>query len=574
MTIRPYRAFLRRTFAVLAVLAAALCFFGGEEARAETRTLKIYYIHTGEKAEITFKRNGRYDKKGLEQLNWFLRDWRRKEPTNMDPRLFDLVWEVYQRVGATDYINVVSAYRSPETNAMLRANSSGVAQKSQHMLGKAMDFFIPGVPLAKLRATAMKLQRGGVGYYPKSGSPFVHLDVASVRAWPRMNRSQLVALFPEGHTLHLPADGKPLPGYNEALAEYKAKGAVAGSEPIQVASADDGDEDERPNLLSMLFGKKGDSAPTPSRPARQQAAPQQAAPQQAAPQQRDAEPAQRPVDILTAAVTFDNLDIPLPLSRPSVGEAGLGTPLATALVDPTPTPTATAVTGAETAADPAMALAANIPLPQTRPSALGTEEGVSVADILVSEAADPVTAEPAMEVAALQSDDRTFNDDRFGLFDGAVPVPSPRLAYAETGGAAIGVNDVPVPRPALAAAEPPAPAVVVDEPPRSQARSELARKLAEMGETTELAYNDDNDFRTLFKPTAARINASAPDSPQKGERPGEVNVALQQVTGSITANKPGDNSQVLSESPSVLVGSNKNTKNTQTVVEYFDAARF
>ena len=556
MTIRPYRAFLRRTFAVLAVLAATLCFFGGVEARAETRTLKIYFIHTGEKAEITFKRNGRYDKKGLEQLNWFLRDWRRKEPTTMNPKLFDLVWEVYQQVGATDYINVVSAYRSPETNAMLRSTSSGVAKKSQHMLGNAMDFFIPGVPLAKLRATAMKMQRGGVGYYPKSGSPFVHLDVASVRAWPRMSRNQLVALFPEGHTLHLPADGKPLPGYNEALAEYKAKGAVASSQPVQVASADDGDEDERPNLLSMLFGKRDKGSaepPTPSRPSRQQAQPQQ----------RQAEPAQRPVDILTAAVTFDNLDIPLPLSRPSAGEADLGTPLATALVDPTPT-------AVETATDPALALAAaSVPLPQTRPSALGPEEGVSVADILVSEAADPVTAEPATEVAALQQDDPAFNDDRFGLFDGDVPVPSPRLAYAETGGAAMGVNAAPTPRLALAAVEPAAP---VSDAPIDAARTELARKLSAMGETTELAYNEDADFRTLFRPTAARINAAAPVSPQKGGRPGD---AMPQTSSNdnITP-KLGNNNQVSTEPTQVLVGSKNKAQDSQTVVQYFDSARF
>ena len=114
-------------------------------ASAETRTLKLYFVHTKEKAEIIFKRNGRYDAAGLKQINQFLRDWRRNEPTKMDPRLFDLVWEAYQSVGARDYIHVVSAYRSPATNSMLRSRSKGVAQKSQHMLGKAMDFYIPGV---------------------------------------------------------------------------------------------------------------------------------------------------------------------------------------------------------------------------------------------------------------------------------------------------------------------------------------------------------------------------------------------------------------------------------------------
>ena len=573
MTIRPYRAFLRRTFAVLAVLAAAFCFFGGEEARAENRTLKLYYIHTGEKAEITFKRNGRYDKKALEQLNWFLRDWRRKEPTNMDPRLFDLVWSVYQQVGATDYINVVSAYRSPETNAMLRENTAGVAKKSQHMLGKAMDFYIPGVPLAKLRATAMKMQIGGVGYYPKSGSPFVHLDVGSVRAWPRMSRSQLVALFPEGHTLHLPADGKPLPGYNEALAEYKAKGTLSNAAPIQVATADDGDEDERPNLLSMLFGKKGkgDSAPTPSRPPRQQqAAPQQPAAQQ--PPSQPSEPVQRPVDILTAAVSFDNLSIPLPQTRPSDGETAIGTPIVTALVDPTPVPTA-----AEIATDPAMALAANIPVPQTRPSALGPDGGVSVSDLLVAEAADPVSAEPPSQLAALQATAPDFNDDRFGMFDGDVPVPSPRLAYAETGGAAISMDSAPVPRPTLSAEKPATPAKIVTvatAAPDSDARSELARKLSAMGDTTEIAYNEGDDFRELFKPSAARINAAGPQSPQKGGRPSEVSASVQPASDSSSVSSMGGNNKTGAEETGILVGSNKNSAGAPTVVEYFDAARF
>jgi uncharacterized protein YcbK (DUF882 family) len=137
-------------------------------ASAETRTLKLFFIHTKERAEITFKRNGRYDKKGLQQINQFLRDWRRNEPANMDPKVLDLLWEVYQNVGGRDYVHVVSAYRSPKTNSSLRSRSSGVAENSQHMKGKAIDFYIPGVPLAKLRAAGFKAETGGVGYYPKS----------------------------------------------------------------------------------------------------------------------------------------------------------------------------------------------------------------------------------------------------------------------------------------------------------------------------------------------------------------------------------------------------------------------
>lgn len=183
------------------------------------RTLYLYYTHTKETGRFTFKKNGQYDKKVLGQLNYFLRDWRRNEPATMDPRLFDLIWTVYQKVGGTQPINIVSAYRSPATNAMLRAKSSGVAENSQHMKGHAMDFFIPGVSLVKLRQVAMQQQVGGVGFYPTSGSPFVHLDVGSVRAWPRMTRAQLKEIFPDGRTLHVPTDGKPLSNEGRQFAQ-------------------------------------------------------------------------------------------------------------------------------------------------------------------------------------------------------------------------------------------------------------------------------------------------------------------------------------------------------------------
>ncbi len=224
-------------------------------AAAQTRALKIYQLHTREKATIVFKRNGRYDQEGLKKLNYILRDWRRNEPIRMDPRLFDLLWEVYQKSGSNDYINVVCGYRAPETNSMLRSRSKGVAEKSQHVQGKAMDFFIPGVKLAKLREIGMKFQVGGVGYYPRSGSPFVHMDVGSVRSWPRMPRQELARLFPDGRTLHRPAEGGNMPGYNQAMADYRKR---VGSKVIEVAgggsSADDGNGKRHKSLLASLFG--------------------------------------------------------------------------------------------------------------------------------------------------------------------------------------------------------------------------------------------------------------------------------------------------------------------------------
>lgn len=237
--------------AVATVLAAG-------SAHAETRTLKLYYIHTKERAEITFKKDGRYIQSGLNELNRFLRDWRRNEPTKMDPRLFDLVWEAYQRVRGRDYIHVVSAYRSPATNSMLRGRSKGVAQNSQHTLGRAIDFYIPGVKLSELRNAGLIMGGGGVGYYPRSGAPFVHLDVGNVRHWPRMNRQELVAVFPRGGTLHVPSDGKPLPNYEQALAAYKSRGRTGPTVSVASSGGSGGARTPGRGLLATLFSGGAD----------------------------------------------------------------------------------------------------------------------------------------------------------------------------------------------------------------------------------------------------------------------------------------------------------------------------
>jgi uncharacterized protein YcbK (DUF882 family) len=222
-----------------AAVAAGWCVlaFGVADAAAETRSLTFYNTHTGERSTVVFKRDGVYDQAGLKQLNFVLRDWRRNEQVRMDPELFDLVWEVYRDLGATQPINIICGYRAPETNAMLRNRSRGVAKHSQHMLGKALDFNIPGVDLTKLRLTGMKKQYGGVGIY--YGSNFVHMDVGSVRTWPnRLSREQLIALFPDGRTLHLPSDGRPLAGYNLALADFSK------AHPNRGRSGPSSDEDE------------------------------------------------------------------------------------------------------------------------------------------------------------------------------------------------------------------------------------------------------------------------------------------------------------------------------------------
>ncbi|HLZ04017.1 MAG TPA: DUF882 domain-containing protein [Bradyrhizobium sp.] len=231
-------------------LASLLLLFGAGSvhdatAENETRTLSFHHTHSGEDLTITFKRNGRYDEEALKQLNHYLRDWRTQEQTVMDPHLFDIIWEVYRDVDGKQPIQIVSAYRSPATNAMLRRRSahSGVARFSQHMLGHAMDLYIPGVPLEQIRFAGLRLQRGGVGFYPTSGSPFVHLDTGSIRHWPRMTHDQLVKVFPDGRTVHIPSDGVPLKGYELAKADIERRGDEAGP--------------AKPSFLEALF--KGSS---------------------------------------------------------------------------------------------------------------------------------------------------------------------------------------------------------------------------------------------------------------------------------------------------------------------------
>ena len=201
----------------------------------ETRTLSFHHTHSDEDLTVTFKRDGRYDEEALKKLNHFLRDWRSQDQTTMDRRLFDILWEVYRDVDGKKPINIISSYRSPATNSMLRRRSSGVARNSQHVLGHAIDFYIPEVPLEQVRAAGLRLQRGGVGFYPTSGSPFVHLDTGSVRHWPRMNHDQLARVFPDGRTVHLPSDGKPLKGYELALADLERRGT--GDERIRQGQA-------------------------------------------------------------------------------------------------------------------------------------------------------------------------------------------------------------------------------------------------------------------------------------------------------------------------------------------------
>jgi uncharacterized protein YcbK (DUF882 family) len=212
-------------------------------ANGDTRSVWFSNQHTNEEAKFTYMANGVYDSSVLDKLNWFMRDWRLNEPTKMDPHLFDIVWEVYRESGSRQPINVFSAYRSPQTNSMLRRRSRQVAEHSQHMAGKAIDAHFEDVGPARIRDIAMRMQEGGVGFYPQ-GLTWIHIDSGSVRYWPRMSRDALTRLFPDGKTVFIPADGKPMPGYDLALAEIQRRGGE-----IQTGGGG--------NLFAWLFGRGG-----------------------------------------------------------------------------------------------------------------------------------------------------------------------------------------------------------------------------------------------------------------------------------------------------------------------------
>lgn len=150
---------------------------------ADERELSFYHTHTGKRLNVVYKRDGEFLGSALQEINDFLSDFRTGDVVEMDPELLDLIYDVRESLGSDGTYQIISAYRSPKTNEMLRnqSASSGVARKSQHVLGKAIDVRLEGVQTADLRDAALRLQRGGVGYYAKSD--FVHMDTGRVRRW-------------------------------------------------------------------------------------------------------------------------------------------------------------------------------------------------------------------------------------------------------------------------------------------------------------------------------------------------------------------------------------------------------
>lgn len=162
-------------FACLFVLSVT------QGSSGDERSLRFYHTHTGKTLHVTYFTGGRYVAEAMIELRVFLADWRNQQQRDMDPELMDILWQIQQLSANSNSYEVISAYRSEETNALLHSKSKGVAKNSQHILGKAIDVRLRELDLERLRDTARDLRLGGVGYYP--GSDFVHVDTGRVRYW-------------------------------------------------------------------------------------------------------------------------------------------------------------------------------------------------------------------------------------------------------------------------------------------------------------------------------------------------------------------------------------------------------
>ena len=178
-TLWPRRRFILAG-AALAVCGAPIKSWASTPRQPE-RVLGFYNLHTGESLDQPYRVGDTYLPSALADIDWLLRDFRTDDVRRIDPGLLDFLYELRRVMKCDEPFHVISGYRSPKTNAMLAKASGGVAKKSFHMKGMAIDVRLPGRNLTKLRQAAVNLRRGGVGFYP--GSDFVHLDTGRVRFW-------------------------------------------------------------------------------------------------------------------------------------------------------------------------------------------------------------------------------------------------------------------------------------------------------------------------------------------------------------------------------------------------------
>jgi len=225
-------ASLRETSAGNAAVAAA----------AEVRALRLYHMHTGESLTITYKRDGRYIPSAMAQLDYFLRDWRTNGFVSMSGETIDLMWELHQELGSRQPINIICGFRSAQTNGLLKHIGRDVADRSEHILGRAIDIQFPDISVERLRNSALVRQAGGVGYYPARRGGFVHIDSGQVRHWPFISETELAKIFaaPSGSEAmrdqHMAASF-PLPAVEQNISSPPVKSADGRSTGIRSTRA-------------------------------------------------------------------------------------------------------------------------------------------------------------------------------------------------------------------------------------------------------------------------------------------------------------------------------------------------
>lgn len=179
------RGMARRSFVLGFTIPVGMALVGlsgrAAQAAGRERSILLHHCHTGEMLKTVYFADGRYQAEALKAATHHLRDWRDNTQLPIDPTVLDLLWSLRAKLQTTAPIQVYCGYRSPETNAMLRRTRHGAARNSLHMRGKAVDLYVEGRPLRTVRAAAVSLRGGGVGYYPRSG--FVHVDTGDIRYW-------------------------------------------------------------------------------------------------------------------------------------------------------------------------------------------------------------------------------------------------------------------------------------------------------------------------------------------------------------------------------------------------------
>ncbi|MDA1324989.1 MAG: DUF882 domain-containing protein [Proteobacteria bacterium] len=176
------RALLRATVGgAIGVAAGPVMAATGPRRTSDHRSLSLRHLHTGETLSVPYLEDGRYSPDALAEIDHLLRDFRTGDKTSMDVGLLDILHRLRTRLESEQPFEILSAYRSPLTNARLAANSRGVAKRSYHLQGMAIDVRLPGRQLRDVRRAALDLRLGGVGYYKRSN--FIHLDTGRVRFW-------------------------------------------------------------------------------------------------------------------------------------------------------------------------------------------------------------------------------------------------------------------------------------------------------------------------------------------------------------------------------------------------------